>query len=206
MIVFVGLWAACASYVVLANMAACRRALRLRTFSVPTGVLVRQPTWPRIRTFVEMTAFAALLASAVAAVGFPSVAVGVLLPIVGTSAFSLLLIGGLVVGLTFEVSGFYVHFRKGARLFIPQTSVVTVSQTGPAHYRRVNVEIIDPGRTITSVEPDTARNRGVVHLFFEMGKPPGGALAFDPWTCGLDSDTLTRLLCASLEASVQVAN
>lgn len=205
-IVFAALWAACALYVVLASLAARRRALRLRTFSAPLGIALRRPIWLLVKTFVEMTGFGAALASAVAALGFPSVAAGVLLPIVGSGVFSILPFITEPAALTFEGACLRVHLSKDTTFVIPWRSVVEVSQTGPAHYRPVNVRVVDPGRTIASVEPDNPRNRGRVHTRFELGEPRGQAISLAPWTGGLDSDTLARLLRSAIGAREPAIN
>lgn len=197
-VVFAALWTTCASYVVLASLAARRRALRLRTFSAPLGVALRRPTWLLVRTFVEITGGGAALASAVAALGFPSVGAGVLLPIAGSGAIWLSPFLREPVGLTFEGACLRVHLSKNTTFVIPWQSVVEVSQTGPAHHRPVNVRVVDPGRTIASVQPDNPRNRGRVHTRFELGEPRGHAISLDPWTGGLDSDTLARLIRSAL--------
>src|SRR6185312_11008551 len=147
-VVFAALWTACASYVVLASLAAGRRALRLRTFSVPPGVVLFRPTWLLIRTFLEVTGFGAALAAAVAAFGFPSVGAGILLPFVGSGALLLSPFLREPVGLTFEDLCLRVHLRKNVSFVIPWRSILEVSQTGPAHHRPVNVRVVDPRRAI----------------------------------------------------------
>lgn len=197
-VVFAALWVACALYAALASLAARRRAFRLRTFSAPLGVVLRRPAWLLARTLVEIVGFGAVLAAAVAAFGFPSVAAGVLLPVAGTAVFSTLPFIREPVALTFEDVCLRVHLSKNTTFVIPWRSVVEVTQTGPAHHRPVNVRVVDPTRTIASVEPDTARNRGRVHVRFELGEPRGQALSLDPWTAGLDSDTLARLILSAI--------
>jgi len=205
-VIFDALWTACAIYVVLASLAARRRASRLRTFSAPRGVALRRPAWILVKNFVEITGFGTALATAVAAFGFPSVGAGVLLPIAGSGAIWLSPFLREPVALTFEEACLRVHLSKNITFVIPWRSVVEVGQTGPAHYRPVNVRVVDPSRTIASVEPDTARNRGRVQMRLELGEPRGQAISLEPWTAGLDSDTLARLIRSAIGAREPAIN
>ena len=204
--VFAALWVACALYVALASLAARRRAFRLRTFSAPLGVVLRQPAWLLARTLAEIIGFGVVLAVAVAAFGFPAVAAGLLLPVAGTAVFSVLPIIREPAALTFEDECLRVHVSKNTTFVVQWRSVVEVGQTGPAHHRPVNVRVVDPSRTIASVEPNTARNRGRVHTRFELGEPRGQAISLEPWTAGLDSDTLVRLIRSAIGARESAIN
>ncbi len=207
-VLFAALWSACATYGVLTSLAVRRRALGLRTFSAPVGGRLSCPIWILMQEFAAMLSLGAGLAFAVAAFGFPSVAVGVLVPIAGIGMLTTLPFVPVprVDGLTFEPSGLRVHLPMGAQFFVPWTSVVDVIQSGPAHHRPVKLRVVDPRRTIASVSPDTPRNRGRVHMLLEMGEPRGEAVYIEPWTAGLDSDTLLRLLRAAIAPATALAN
>jgi hypothetical protein len=208
---FLVLWAGAANYAVLANLAARRRALRLQTFSPPRGVLLSRPLWILLRDPVGVAGVGAALGAVAAGLGFPSVGAGILLTL-GALAFVPLLLfasGAIIsgaIGLTFEATGLRVHVRGAAACLVPWTSMVEVTLTGPAHHRAVNVRIVDPRRVIASVVPDNLRNRQRIEMFFWMGEPRGEALSFNPWTGGIDSPTLLRVLREAKGEPLQQAN
>lgn len=189
---FLALWAGAANYVVAANLAARRRALRLQTFSPPIGALLSRPPWILWRDPVGVVGVGAALGAVAAGLGFPSVGVGILLTLAGSGLLPLLFPGP--VGLTFETSGLRVHVRGDAACFVPWTSIVEVTLTGPAHHRVVNVRIVDPGRTVATVAPDSPANRRRIEMLFLLGEPRGVAISLHPWTGGLDGPTLLRVI------------
>lgn len=211
MVGFLVCWAGAANYNVLANLSARRRALRLQTFSAPIGRVLSRPLWILLREPVSVAGVGAALGAVTAGLGFPSVGVGILLTFVATAFVPLLLfvsgtVGSGASGLTFESTGLRVHVRGEVACLVPWTSMVEVTLTGPAHYRSVNVRIVDPGRVIASVVPDSPRNRRCIEMFFWMGEPRGEAMSLNAWTGGLDSLTLLRVLRAAKDGPSQQAN
>jgi hypothetical protein len=152
-----------------------------------------------------MIGLGAGLATLAATAGFASVGGGMLLAIAGvaTAAFVLTLRPS---ALTFEPSGLRVELGRHARFFVPWTSIADVNQKGPAHHRQVSVRVIGAPALIAAATPDTPSSRGRVHTFFALGEPPGEAFSLGPWTAGLDSDTLARLLNAATGKGASLAN
>jgi hypothetical protein len=189
---FALLWFGATSYVLLAGWASRRRAMRLRAASVPQGVMLVRPIWIPLQETLQIVAVGAALGVGVALVGFPWVAIGIVLALGALGAGMATPLTG-TMGLTFEPSGLRVHLRRGHCL-VPWSAVIDVSATPAARSRRasVNIEVADSSAIYASLAPDVQKTRSALWVLLALGKPSGRALWLAEWTGGLDGETLAR--------------
>ena len=202
---FLMVWVSGASTVVIVENASRLRALRLRSVSVPLGVRLGTPVWISLREVAGVVAVGAAFATVAAAFGFPGVGVGIQL-VLGALSVPLILPIYTVSALTFESAGLRVHGRRSAQFVVPWTSVIEVGFSGTADNQSTSVQIVDPGRVIASVSPDSPRNRFSVELLFELGNPRGRGLHLGDWTAGLDAPTLVRAIRERMHGRVEQTN
>ena len=191
---FALLWFGATSYVLLAARASRRRAGRLRTASVPQGVMLVRPIWIPLQETFQVAAVGAALGMGAALVGFPWVGVGIVLPL---GALGILMAGPFAGAraLTFEPAGLRVHLRRGHCL-VPWNAIVNVSATAaaPSRVAFVNIEVADSRAIYASLAPDTEKTRSALWVLLALGKPAGRTFWFGEWTAGLDSETLARAI------------
>jgi len=202
---FLFVWVGTASYVVLVKRALRRRALRLRSAPVPLGVRLVKPGWLSLHEVASVVGVGAALAALAAGLGLPGIGFGIQL---GLGVMSLGLLAPVfhrVRALTFEPTGLRVHDRV-AEFLIPWISVLDVGLTGPAENQSVNIQIVDPGRVVASVIPDSPRYRRRIQFLFELGNPRGRALSMGDWAAGLDAPTLVRAIRERMRGQTELVN
>jgi len=186
---FLLLWALAGAYTWVAGIALRRRMTRLRQAPVPRGVRLATPLWIKVDRLLTMLGLAAVLGTVVAALGFPGIAVGVLLVLGG-----FLVVAGVagnfsitgIQALTFEEGGVRFHLRAWA-YFVPWTAIGDIRCIGPDHFEMVQVAIADLDAAGVAVSPDTPESREAARSRFSQGH-----VLFEPWTAGLDGGTLAR--------------
>ena len=188
---FLTLWALSAAYVSIARRAFRRRIARQRNAPVRRGVQLATPIWIRLDGALTFTGICAILGTVVASFGFPGIAVGILLVVMG-----LVVVGGITTGfsiagvraLTFEESGLRFHLR-GAECLAPWSAIGPVQCIGPDHFTMVRVEIIDLAEMLRSVSPGVPRALERARAAFGQGY-----VLLEPWTAGLEGQTLARAI------------
>ena len=188
---FLMLWAVSAGYVALARRAYRRRLARVRSAPVPRDVRLATPIWIKVDHLLTMTCLFAMLGTLVAALGFPGVAVGILLVVGGLLVFGAVGYGFSISGvraLTFQDDGLRFHLR-GAECLVPWRAIGEADCVGPDHYGTVRLTIVDVDGVLRAVSPDTARARARARSTFGQGMT-----LLEPWVAGLDGRTLARAI------------
>jgi len=188
---FLMLWALAGAYTWTAGIALGRRMTRLRRAPVPRGVPLATPFWIKLDRMLTMLGLAAVLGTVVAALGFPGIAVGVLLVLGGFLVVAGMGVASLMSGvraLTFEDGGVRFHARAWV-CFVPWAAIGEIQRIGPDHFEIVRVAIADLDGAGVAVSPDTPRSREAARSTFSQGN-----IVLDPWTAGLDGRTLARAI------------
>lgn len=188
---FLTLWALSAAYVSIARRAFRQRIARQRKAPVRRGVRLATPVWIRLDSALTFTGLCAILGTVVASFGFPGIAVGVLLVLVG-----LVVVGGITTGfsiagvraLTFEESGLR-FYPRGAECLAPWSAIGAVQCIGPDHFTMVRVDIIDLDEMLRSASPTTRRALARARAAFGQGY-----VLLQPWTAGIEGQTLARAI------------
>jgi hypothetical protein len=201
---FSALWFASASYVILGQLATRRRAARQRTGQVPFDVRLNRPLWIPFVDACRFLAVAGPLGALAAIIGYPSVGTGIVLAL-GLMGLATIAPVGSAAGLTFESTGLRVHGRRG-QFFVPWTSVIEVELSAPSPNPSTNLHVAGPQQILSSLTPDTPRNRQGAELLFHLGNPRGQALRFWNWTAGLDSASLVRAVREATGERERIAN
>jgi hypothetical protein len=200
---FLALWAVAAAYVTIAGRALRRRAQRLRSAPVPRGTCLSTPVWILVEKVMTIAGVVGMLGTVVAALGFPGIAVGVLIVIAGMLAISMLPGFGVmdIRGLTFEETGLRFHIGASSCL-VPWTSISEVEPIGPDHYQMVRLVLgRDWGSALETVSPDTPRTRARFQGTFDQAY-----VLLDHWAAGLDGQTLARAIAEAKAGEAEQTN
>jgi hypothetical protein len=174
---------------VLARRAMGRRARTARAADVPWGVRLEKPIWMWLAELpMALVAIGAVLAAAVAVIGFPGAGLGVLLGFGGLAAMGLTAQESMAVTrLTFEVAGLRLHLAK-ASLLVPWARIAGVDPTVPNEI--LTVQVTDAPAVLRGLSPDTAEARKSLPFLLEKH----GKIWLGAWAGGFDAETLTAAI------------
>jgi hypothetical protein len=189
----------------LASRAQQRRAARLRGAPVPRGVLLKKPLWMRADESLLIVGLIALPATLFAAVGLPSVGVGMLLVAVaagGLATFFPFMVGG---DLALEESGLRLTIGR-SQCLVPWGAITGVEAIGPDHFQMVQLDFEGLDEVVASVAPGTAKNRKRAHDALRGAGTAGGQVTLFPWSGGVDGRTLERAIREGMAGRREEAN
>jgi hypothetical protein len=200
---FLMVWAGSAGYVTVARRLLRLRGFRVRHAPVPRGVWLKKPFWIRLDETLTLVAMVAMVATIVAVLGFPQVALGILLVglLGGFGAVSF----GATSGLTFEEAGLRVHLGQ-AHCLVPWTSIRAIEPIGSDNFQMIQLGIDGIDRVLDSVSPPTPRNRKRAEGVFGGAAAARGEILLEPWTAGLDGQTLARAIREGMAGRPDPAN
>jgi hypothetical protein len=185
---FVTVWAAISAYMLLAYRALRRRAYRLRASPPLFDVPLRRPAWIGAGPLLALIVIVSPLATVIATLGYIAIPVGIYLAVTALTLLGQLTNASGIRALGFERSG--LRFHCGAtRCLVPWTSVGEVEVIGSETFQTVRMTVVDLAPILASVSPDTVRNRERAQQMFATG-----SVSFEPWTAGLDGQTLARAI------------
>ena len=185
---FLTFWAAVSAYMTWAYRALRRRAYRLRSAPPPRDVPLRRPLWIAVGPAFALIVIVSPLTTSIAAFGFITIPVGIYLVVVALTVFGHLTDLSGLRALSFERDGLRLHCGAN-RCLVPWTSIGAVELVGPETFQTVRMAVVDLAPIVASVSPDTDRNRERARQTFATG-----LVSFEPWTAGLDGQTLARAI------------
>ena len=160
---FLFVWASCGVFELAVRRALRLRSFRLRNAPIPRGIPLRSPLWLRFRSGLLMTGVGGILGTMVALLGFPGVAVGVLLVALGLLAMMGADAFRAPPTLTFDEAGLRID-AGAARCVVPWTSIVTIESMGPDHSQFIGLRVDDLDRVLSATAPDDPRSRNRIVL------------------------------------------
>jgi hypothetical protein len=147
----------------------------------------------------------ALPATLFAAVGLPSVGVGMLLVAVvvgGVTTFTPFMPSA---DLALEEAGLRLHIGS-LQCLVPWGAIKGVEALGAEHFGMVELDFEGLDGVVASVVPDTAKNRKRARDMLHGAGPAGGHVLLFPWSGGLDSQTLARGIREAMAGRREAAN
>lgn len=191
---FLAIWTATTLYLAISAAVRETRARSARTLPIPSGVLLRSPSWVRLGVPVYVVGLGAVLAAIAAACGFRTLGNGVLIAaaILAVPFFIATRRIG-VTGVAFDPEGLRAHLGT-ATFFVPWANIAHVEAV--TRRKIVRLQLRETGSVFRSLDPDTPRTRARLSMLALDGR---GRVMLAPWLGCLDTATLERAIKAAID-------
>jgi hypothetical protein len=186
------------AYVLIGRLALRRRTRRLQEVEVCVGAQQGRPLWISMLAPIVIVGGGAVGGAIAAAVGFPTLGLGVLLISCIVAAIGAgLMFARSPRALTFEAAGLRLHVRGGTCV-VPWTTIAGIGRAGPDHMQIVELRLRDTDFVIAATEPKEDGVRSRIRSLVREGNGTRRKLILMPWTGGLDGLTIARTVAAAV--------